>query len=65
MAPVRDGGCKGRYFGSEVILWAPRWYPAFPISHRDLSAMLADRGVAVDHATLFRRVRGPPAALGG
>jgi transposase, IS6 family len=29
-----------------VILWALRWYLAFPISYRDLAAMLSDKGVA-------------------
>ncbi len=29
----------------------------FPISYRDLSAMLSDRGVMVDHTTLFHWVQ--------
>jgi len=37
-----------------VILWAVRWYLQFPISYRDLERMLADRGVAVDHTTMYR-----------
>jgi transposase-like protein len=46
-----------------VILWAVRWYLMFPISHRDLALMLRDRGVGVDHTTLFRCWCGrPPAA---
>jgi hypothetical protein len=53
----QDGTFKGRHFASEVILWALRWYLAFPISYRDLSAMLSDRGVLVDHTTLFRWVQ--------
>jgi len=40
-----------------VILWALRWYLAFPISYRDFAAMLSDRGVTVDHTTLFRWVQ--------
>ncbi len=36
MAVERDGAFKGRHFTSEVILWALRWYLAFPISYRDL-----------------------------
>ena len=44
---------KGRQFTAEVILWAVRWYLMFPISYRDLELMLQDRGVAVDHTTLF------------
>jgi hypothetical protein len=44
----RDGSFKGRQFTSEVILWALRWYLAFPISYRELASMLSDRGIAVD-----------------
>ena len=54
---------KGRHFTSEVILWALRWYLAFPISYRDLSSMLSDRGVVVDHITLFRWVQAYAAKL--
>ncbi len=53
----QDGAFKWRHFTAEVIVWAPPWYLAFPISYRDLAAMLADRGVAVDHTTLFRWVQ--------
>jgi len=62
-AAVQDGFFKGRHFTSEVILWALRWYLAFPISYRDLAAMLSDRGVAVDHTTLFRWVQAYAAEL--
>jgi transposase, IS6 family len=49
-----DQSFKGRQFTAEVILWAVRWYLMFPISYRDLELMLQDRGVAVDHTTIFR-----------
>ena len=52
-----SGSFKGRQFTSEVILWALRWYLAFPVSYRDLASMLSDRGVEVDHTTLFRWVQ--------
>ena len=52
-----DGVFKRRHFTSEVILWALRWYLAFPISYRDLELMLADRGVDVDHTTVFRWIQ--------
>ncbi|MDB5402742.1 MAG: transposase, family [Acetobacteraceae bacterium] len=39
---------------AEVILWAVRWYLMFPISYRDLELMLQNRGVSVDHTTIFR-----------
>ena len=34
-----------------------RWYLQFPISYRDLERMLADRGVEVDHTTMYRWVQ--------
>ena len=48
---------KGRQFADEVILWAVRWYLMFPISYRDLELMLLDRGVEVDHTTIFRWIQ--------
>ena len=57
-ASVRpDQSFKGRQFTSEVILWAVRWYLMFPVSYRDLELMLADRGVEVDHTTIFRWIQ--------
>ena len=41
-------------FPAEVILWAVRWSLQFPLSYRDLECLLADRGVEVDHVTLYR-----------
>ena len=48
---------RGYRFPAEVILWAVRWYLQFPISYRDLERMLADRGVEVDHTTMYRWVQ--------
>src|SRR3712207_3561971 len=48
---------RGFRFPAEVILWAVRWYLQFPVSYRDLERMLADRGVAVDHISLYRWVQ--------
>jgi transposase-like protein len=31
-----------------------RWYAAYPLSLRNLEEMMAERGVAVDHATVHR-----------
>jgi IS6 family transposase len=57
LARSRKDPFKGRQFTAEVILWAVRWYLQFPISYRDLELMLADRGVAVDHTTIYRWVQ--------
>ena len=48
---------KGRHFGGEVVLWAVRWYCRYPISYRDLETMMTERGVAVDHSTIYRWVQ--------
>ena len=48
---------KGRHFEGEVVLWAVRWYCRYPISYRDLEAMMTERGVAVDHSTIYRWVQ--------
>jgi putative transposase len=47
---------KGSHFEREVILWAVRWYVAYPISYRQLEEMMEEHGVDVDHATLNRWV---------
>ena len=47
---------KGSQFEREIILWAVRWYVAYPISYRQLEEMMGERGVAVDHSTLNRWV---------
>jgi transposase-like protein len=45
---------KGSHFERDVILWAVRWYVAYPISYRQLEEMMEEHGVEVDHATLNR-----------
>src|SRR3712207_5133139 len=57
---------RGFRFPAEVILWAVRWYLQFPLSYRDLEAMLADRGVEADHVTLYAGFNAsPPSSSGG
>ena len=48
---------KGRHFGGEIVHWAVRWYCRYPISYRDLETMMTERGVAVDHSTVYRWVQ--------
>jgi transposase-like protein len=56
-AVVQCEAFKGRQFTAEVILWSVRWYLMFSISYRDLEPILQDRGVAVDHTTIFRWIQ--------
>jgi putative transposase len=45
---------KGDYFDGSVILLCVRWYLAYSLSLRDLEAMMAERGIPVDHTTIHR-----------
>jgi len=37
-----------------VIVTCVRWYLRFCLSFRDLEELMAERGLAVDHTTIFR-----------
>jgi IS6 family transposase len=47
----------GFRFPPEVILLAVRWYLRYGLSYRDLEELLTERGIEVDHVTLFRWVQ--------
>jgi transposase-like protein len=47
----------GFRFPPEVILIAVRCYLRYGLSYRDLEELLAERGIEVDHVTLFRWVQ--------
>ena len=40
-----------------MILLAVRWYLRYSLSYRDLEELLAERGIDVDHVTLYRWVQ--------
>jgi hypothetical protein len=44
------------HYPKVVILYAVFFYVRYAVSYRDLEEILAERGVAVDHATLNRWV---------
>ena len=48
---------KGRHFEGETVLWAVRWYCRYGVSYRDLEQMMGERGVVVDHSTIYRWVQ--------
>ena len=41
----------------EVIVLAIRWYLRYGLSYRDIEELLAERGIEVDHVTLYRWVQ--------
>jgi IS6 family transposase len=48
---------KGFRFPPEIIVLAVRWYLRYGLSFRDLEELLAERGIEVDHVTVFRWVQ--------
>ncbi len=52
-----DNPFKWRQFEPELILLCVRWYLRYALSYRDLEEMMRDRGLSVDHTTIFRWVQ--------
>jgi hypothetical protein len=46
----------GYRFPREVIAVAVRWYLRYGLSYRDVEELLAERGIEVDHVTVYRWV---------
>jgi transposase-like protein len=46
----------GFRFPPDVIVLAVRWYLRFGLSYRDVEELLIERGVEVDHVTIYRWV---------
>jgi transposase-like protein len=47
----------GFRFPPDVILLAVRWYLRYRLSYRDVEELLAERGIDVDHVTIYRWVQ--------
>jgi IS6 family transposase len=56
-APTSSSAFARFYFPSDVIVLAVRWYLRFNLSYPDLEELLAERGVEVDHTTVYRWVQ--------
>ena len=48
---------KWRHYPPEVILLCVRWYCRYQLSYRDLEEMMNERGLSVDHTTVWRWVQ--------
>ena len=48
---------KWRHFQEEIILLCVRWYLRYPLSYRNLEEMMLERGLTVDHTTVYRWVQ--------
>jgi IS6 family transposase len=54
---VPSSAFAGFRFPPEVIVLAVRWYLRFGLSCRDVEELLTERGIEVDHVTVFRWVQ--------
>ena len=52
--PVSFAGYR---FPPDLILLAVRWYLRYGLSYRDVEELLAERGIDVDHVTIYRWVQ--------
>ncbi len=48
---------KWRHFEAEIIVLCVRWYLRYSLSYRDLEEMMRERGLQVDHTTIYRWVQ--------
>lgn len=48
---------KWRHYEPEIILLCVRWYLRYQLSYRDLEEMMNERGLSVDHTTIYRWVQ--------
>jgi transposase-like protein len=55
--PAPRSGFAGFRFPPEVIMVAVRWYLRYGLSYRDVEELLAERGIDVDHVTIYRWVQ--------
>ena len=56
-SPVPPSAFKGFRYPPEVIIVAVCWYLRYGLSYRDVEELLVERGVEVDHVTVFRWVQ--------
>ena len=55
--PPSRSGFAGFRFPPDVIIIAVRWYLRYNLSYRDIEELLAERGITVDHVTVYRWVQ--------
>jgi IS6 family transposase len=55
-APIPQSAFAGFRFPPDVIVVAVLWYLRFGLSYRNVEELLAERGVEVDHVTIYRWV---------
>jgi transposase-like protein len=64
MLTVRPPLFRKRHFEPIIIVTAVRWYLRFSLSLRDVEELMAERGLAVDHTTVWRWVQASAPEIG-
>ena len=54
---VSRSGFSGFRFPPNVIMIAVRWYLRYGLSYRDVEKLLTERGITVDHVSVYRWVQ--------
>jgi transposase-like protein len=52
--PAPRSAFAGFRYPPEVIVVAVRWYLRYALSYRDVEELLVERGVEVDHVSVYR-----------
>ena len=55
-APIASSAFAGFCFPPDIIVLAVRWYLRVALSYRDVEDLLTERGIQVDHVTIYRWV---------
>jgi len=48
---------RGRHFEDQIVILCVRWYLRYSLSYRDVQELMAERGLSVDHTTVWRWVQ--------
>ena len=54
MQPAKPPLFRGRHFEPTIIVTCVRWYLRFSLSLRNIEELMAERGLIVDHTTVWR-----------
>ena len=54
---IERSAFAGFRFPPEIIVLAVRWYLRYGLSYRDVEELLGERGIEVDHVTIYRWVQ--------
>jgi IS6 family transposase len=45
------------HFEADIILLCVRWYLRYALSYRDVEELMQERGLQVDHTTIYRWIQ--------